>query len=134
LSLASASTKKSKVIEPTSVAEQQLNDLIIDSIQDIKGKNIVKLDLRHLDAPANFFIICEGDSFVQVRAIAENINKRLKNEAGIFPNHIEGKQQALWVLADYFTTVVHVFTSEHRHFYQLEDLWSDAKVTEYKNV
>jgi ribosome-associated protein len=132
--LASAISKKVKIVQPLSVAEQEMNDFIIDCIQDIKGKNIVKLDLRHLDAPTNFFIICEGDTYVQVRAISENIRKRMKDEAGIFPNHVEGGSQALWVLADYFTTVVHIFTPDHRRFYELEDLWSDATVTTYKNL
>ncbi|HFA49850.1 MAG TPA: ribosome silencing factor [Bacteroidetes bacterium] len=112
-----------------------LNDLIIDSIQDIKGKNIVKLDLRELnDAPTYFFIICEGDSNTQVKAISENIHKRLKEEHGQLPSHSEGKQNARWVCMDYFHTVVHVFYKETRKFYELEDLWSDAEFTEYVNL
>lgn len=114
---------------------EALNDLIVDSIQDIKGKNIVKLDLRKLDeAPADFFIICEGDSSTQVKAISDNIYKRLKEEAGQRPEHSEGKQNAQWVCVDYFYTVVHVFYRETREFYQLEDLWSDAEFTEYTNL
>ncbi|MCB0521579.1 MAG: ribosome silencing factor [Lewinellaceae bacterium] len=114
---------------------EQINDLIIDSIQDIKGKNIVKLDLRNLDdAPTDFFIICEGDSNTQVRAIAGNIHKRLKDEMGQAPLHVEGRQNARWICLDFFTTVVHVFYKETRQFYELEDLWSDAKFTEYENL
>lgn len=113
---------------------EYINDLIIDSIQDIKGKNIVKLDLRKLDAPADFFIICEGDSNTQVKAISENIYKRVKEEAGQVPAHSEGKQNARWICMDYFYTVVHIFYKETRQFYELEDLWSDAAVTEYSNL
>ena len=114
---------------------EHLNDLIIDSIQDIKGKNIVKLDLRMLgDSPADFFIICEGNSSTQVKAIAGNIQKRLKEEMGILPNHVEGTQSALWVCMDYFNIVVHIFHPESRSFYELEDLWSDAKVTQYDSL
>ncbi len=114
---------------------EQLNDLIIDAIQDIKGKNIVKLDLRLLtDAPVDFFIVCEGDSTTQVRAISENIHRRVKEETGLNPAHVEGAKQAHWILVDYFNTVVHVFYPETRAFYELEDLWSDAKVTEYQNL
>ena len=114
---------------------EALNDLIIDSIQDIKGKKSVKLDMRNLhDAPADFFIICEGDSNTQVKAISENIYKRLKEEAGQRPSHSEGKQNARWICMDYFDIVVHVFYKETRQFYELEDLWSDAKMTEYANV
>ena len=114
---------------------EELNDLIIDSIQDIKGKNIVKLDLRHLEeAPTDYFIICEGDSNTQVKALSDNIYKKIKQEAGILPSRSEGTQNALWICVDYFTTVVHVFYRETRAFYQLEDLWSDAKFTEYDSL
>ena len=114
---------------------EELNDLIIDSIQDIKGKNVVKLDLRKLDdAPTDYFIICEGDSNTQVKAIAGNIHKRLKDELGQPPLHVEGVQNARWICIDCFNTVVHVFYRETREFYDIENLWSDAKFTEYENL
>ena len=117
------------------IPNDQINDLIIDSITDIKGKNIVKLDLTKLDdGPTDFFIICEGDSNTQVRAIAENIKKRLKQDAGLPPSHYEGQQNAKWICLDYFTTVVHVFYPETREFYCLEELWSDAILTEYDHI
>lgn len=112
-----------------------LNDLIIDSIQDIKGKNILKLDLRHIeDAPADFFIICEGDSNTQVKAISDNIHRRIKAEQSLNPVHVEGQTHARWVCMDYFDTVVHIFYRETRPFYDLEQLWGDAKFTEYENL
>lgn len=112
-----------------------LNDLIIDAIQDIKGKHIKKLDLRKLDdASADFFIICEGDSTTQVKAIADNVYQRVKDELGVLPSHREGVLGAKWVLVDYFDTVLHVFHPETRAFYDLDDLWSDADVTEYENL
>ena len=114
---------------------EQINDLIIESIQDIKGENIVCLDLRNLeDRPTDFFIICEAESSTKIGAIATNIHQRLKNEALLTPSHFEGKTNGKWVLLDYFYTVVHVFYPETRAFYELEDLWSDSKVTEYKNI
>lgn len=114
---------------------QVLNDLIIDCIQDVKGKNITLLDLRQLDdAPTDYFIICEGESTVQVKAIANHIRSRIKQETQTLPNHIEGIDNSKWVLVDYFTTLVHVFYPETREFYQLEQLWSDAKVTEYEDI
>jgi len=117
------------------LSDEELNDLIIDSIQDIKGKNIVKIDLRQLDdAPTNFFIICEGDSNTQVKSIADNIYGRLKKEGFILPLHFEGQQNALWILLDYFNTVVHVFYKEKRSFYELEELWGDGIFTEYQNL
>jgi ribosome-associated protein len=114
---------------------EELNNLIIDSIQDIKGKNIVKLDMRRLyDAPTDFFIICEGSSTTQVKGIADNIYKRLKDEAGNLPLHVEGQQSAHWICLDYFDVVVHVFYPETRQFYQLEGLWSDASFSEIESL
>lgn len=113
----------------------ELNNLIIDGIRDKKGKNIVQLDLRNLeDAPADFFIICEGDSNVHVKAISDSIYKRVKEELHSMPSHMEGSSNARWILMDYFNTVVHVFYPETRHFYEIEHLWSDADVTEYEDL
>lgn len=113
----------------------EINDLIIDSIQDIKGKNIVKLDLRKIEeAPTDFFIICEGDSNTQVKAISDNIQRRLKQGGQQLPSHVEGERNAIWICVDYFTTVVHVFYREARAFYELEELWSDATFTEYESL
>jgi ribosome-associated protein len=117
------------------LSTEELNALIIDSIQDIKGKNLLKLDLRQLDdAPASFFIICEGDSNTQVKAISENIHLRLKNEAGESPAHYEGQTNSLWICMDYFDIVVHIFYKDTRNYYELEGLWSDAIFTEYENL
>jgi len=122
-------------VKEKELSVEELNQLIIDSIQDIKGKNIVKLDLRHLEeTPTDFFIICEGDSNTQVKAISDNIYRRIKQEGGILPSHMEGQQNSLWVLIDYFDTVVHVFYRDTRKFYELEDLWGDAIFTEYENL
>lgn len=117
------------------VSDEQLNDLIVDCIQDIKGKNIVKLDLRELEeAPADYFILCEGDSNTQIRAIGNRIEERVLAEAGMKPYHVEGKDFGRWVLLDYYNTIVHVFHPEARAYYDLEDLWSDARVTTYENL
>ena len=125
---------QAQIINATT-SSQELNDLIIDAIQDIKGKNIVKLDLRQLDeSPTDFFIICEGESSTQVKAIASNIRKSIKEKLQTFPSYVEGEQSAVWVLVDYFTTIVHIFHPEKRVFYELEDLWSDAQFTEYANL
>lgn len=122
-------------VQQKTIDSEALTALIIDSIQDIKGKNILKLDLREIDeAPADYFIICEGDSNPQINAIAGNIQKRVKEEAGLYPSHREGQDLSKWVLVDYFDIVVHVFYPETREFYEIEDLWSDAKITEYQNI
>ena len=124
---------KSKAI--TEPEADILNDLIIDSIRDIKGKNIIKLDMRHIPgSSADFFIICEGDSTVQVSSIATNVYKRMKNEMSSLPISFEGKNNSTWVLVDYFNTVVHIFYRETRKFYNLESLWNDAKVETYSEI
>jgi ribosome-associated protein len=109
-----------------------LRDVIIESIKDKKGENIVSLDLSKInDAIADCFIICQADSSVQVRAIAEHIIEqadKLVNEA---PWHKEGFSKMDWVLLDYVDCVVHIFQPQAREFYQLEELWLDAKRKEH---
>lgn len=122
-------------VQKPELSIEEFNDLIIDSIQDIKGQNIVKLDLTKLeDAPTDYFIICEGESNTQVKAISENISRRLKQEATTYPSHVEGDRAAVWICMDYFTTVIHIFHRDKREFYELEGLWSDATFTEYDSL
>lgn len=112
-----------------------LNDLIIDAIQDVKGKGIKKYDLRQLDeASTDFFIICHGSSGAQLGGILSNIEKKVIQQLGIRPNHTEGKMSKNWRLIDYFSVVVHVFAEDKRGFYNLDDLWSDAIVTAYEDI
>lgn len=123
-----------KAIQPKA-APGGLQDLIIDCITDIKGKKIVLLNLKALDdAPADYFIVCQGESTTQVRAIANNIERRLRDEVKLRPGHVEGTQHAKWVCMDYFDTVVHIFYPETRQFYDLEQLWSDAERIEYQDI
>ena len=123
--------------QPTTTAREPgaFADLVVDSIQDIKGKRIVRIDLRGVDdSPTDFFVICEGESLVQVRAIAENVRRRARAELNERAPTIEGLQTGNWVCLDYFDTVVHVFSREARSFYDLESLWGDAPVTEYADL
>ena len=115
------------------VGTKELLENIIDCIQEKKGEDLVKLDLTKLvEAPTDTFIICHGESTTQVKAIADNILTEIKKRTGIRPNHVEGQQNATWILIDYFDVVVHIFNSEAREFYQLEALWSDAEVSRYE--
>jgi ribosome-associated protein len=126
------STKKAIQLKAVS---EGLQNLIIDCITDIKGKKIVLLNLKALDdAPADYFIVCEGDSTTQVRAIANNIERRLRDELKLRPAHVEGLQHAKWICMDYYDTVVHIFYPETRRFYDLEQLWSDAERIEYQDI
>ncbi|MCK6692564.1 MAG: ribosome silencing factor [Thermoanaerobaculia bacterium] len=122
-------------VKTRGLGSEQLNHAIIEGIRDKKGKNIVQLDLRRLDdAPADFFIICEGDSNTHIKAISDSIYKRVKDELNTMPSHTEGTTNARWVLMDYFNTIVHVFYPETRQFYDLEQLWSDARATEFAEL
>ena len=127
-----STTAKLKVKDATQ--QEAMMEVIVDSIRDIKGINILKLDLRSLDAPTDFFVICEGESTTQVSAIADRISFRLKDELGEYASSVTGKQESRWVCLDYFDVVIHVFHKEAREFYDLEDLWSDSKITEYATL
>lgn len=114
-------TRKSKIIK-----------IIINAIQDKKGKNIVSLDLRKIDeAVADFFIICEAGSHNQVRAIADFVEDEVLNKCEEAPYHHEGHHAMQWVLIDYVNVVVHVMMPEKRKFYKLEEMWSDALLEDH---
>ena len=114
------------------LAPVSLQDIIIQSIQDKKGHNIVSLDLKGVnDAIADTFIICEADNTIQIKAIADNIMEQTKKVMGELPWHSEGMKRLEWVLIDYVDTVVHIFLPQTRSFYQLEELWHDAKFAEH---
>jgi ribosome-associated protein len=99
----------------------------IEGVSDIKGENLVLLDLRGLDnAVCDFFIVAEAQSTTQVNAMTDAVHKRVREEANDKPWHVEGAQQSEWVLMDYVSTVVHLFQREARAFYDLEGLWADA--------
>ena len=103
---------------------------ILKAIQDKKGENIVSLDLTKIDeAVADFFILCEAQSHIQVNAIASNIEEEVRLQCEEKPYHVETGQ--LWTLVDYVNIVVHVFQRDERKFYDLEGLWMDAEKTEH---
>jgi ribosome-associated protein len=103
---------------------------IINAIQEKKGQNIVSLDLKKIDeAVADFFILCEAGSNIQIKAIAQNIEQMVETECGERPYHIEHGDT--WTLVDYVNIVVHIFQHEQRMFYNLESLWEDAPRTEH---
>jgi len=104
---------------------------IAQVIYDKKGFNILALDLTKLNAFSNFVIIAEGSVDIHVRSIAENIIKELKKEH-IIPFHVEGLQEADWVVIDYFDIIVHIFKPEMREKYELEKLYSQAEIIDLK--
>jgi ribosome-associated protein len=108
----------------------QLITTILGGIEDVKGKDIKILDLRELDnTVCDYFIICEGTSNTQVNAIVNSVQKKVSKELKDHPWHIEGSDNAEWVLMDYVNVVVHVFQKHIRQYYDIESLWGDAKTT-----
>ena len=105
---------------------------IINAIQEKKGEHIVSLDLRKIpEAVADFFVICEASNNNQLRAIADNVEKLVKEQCEENPYKHEGRTAEQWILIDYVNIVVHVMLPEPRKFYQLEELWSDAPGMEH---
>jgi ribosome-associated protein len=103
---------------------------IINTIKEKKGESIVVLDLRKIhEAVADYFILCDARSHIQVKAIADNIIDEVDTECDEKPYHKEYGEK--WTLVDYVNVVVHIFQGEQRQFYSLESLWADAARTEY---
>jgi ribosome-associated protein len=93
---------------------------------DKKAANVVVLDLRNTSAFTDFFVLCSGANQRQVKAIADAVEETLR-AAKVRPAHVEGYDRAEWVLMDFFTFIVHVFTPQTREFYSLERLWGQAE-------
>ncbi|HJC93461.1 MAG TPA: ribosome silencing factor [Candidatus Phocaeicola excrementigallinarum] len=109
---------------------RQLIEKITEGIQEKKGKNIVIADLTDIeDTICNYFIICEGNSPTQVMAITDSIKDHTRKETGIKPAATDGMRNAQWVAIDYSDVIVHIFLPEKRHFYDLEHLWEDARLS-----
>ena len=113
------------------ISADQLISVIISGIEDVKGKEITILDLREIEnTVCDYFIVCEGTSNTQVNAIVNSIQKKVSKELKDNPWHVEGADNAEWVLIDYVNVVVHVFQKHIRDYYDIESLWGDAKTTQ----
>jgi len=116
------------------VSKDQLITEIINGIEKVKGENISILDLREIEnTVCDYFIICDGNSNTQVKAISSSIQKAVGKNLQEKPWHVEGEGNAEWILIDYVNIVVHVFQKNIREFYDLEELWGDAKITTLKS-
>ena len=111
--------------------KNQLVDAIVDGIQEVKGNNIVILDLTEIPASiTDYFVICDGSSNTQVESIADKIEEQTFKVLDQKAWKCEGRSTANWIILDYFNVVVHVFHKEKRLLYDLEGLWADAKKKE----
>ena len=104
---------------------KELIAVAVEALDDKKGKDLKVLYTADQTTLADYFIICNGASNTQVRALAEAVEEAL-SKAGEEPHHIEGHRGGQWTLLDYSAVVIHIFTEEGREFYDLERLWSDA--------
>jgi len=110
---------------------ESLKRLVIDSILDKKGNDVVSLDLQKIkDTSSDFFIITHGDSSTQVRAISNHVIDETTKH-GFTPYHTEGGKNGEWIIIDFVDVVVHIFYRDKREFYALEELWNDAKLEKY---
>lgn len=106
---------------------------IVEAAENRKAKNIISLDLQQLDgAICSHFVICNADSTTQVGAIADAIEEEVYEKLGQKVWRVDGKTNSLWVAMDYTDVVVHIFQTEMRDFYKLEELWADAPCTRYE--
>ena len=106
--------------------------VIADAMLEKKGEGVLSLDLRSVGtAISDFFVVCNAASSTQVRAIADNVEEAVYDNLHISPLRKQGTENGFWVILDYSDVVVHIFQTEYRDFYCLEDLWADAKKKEY---
>jgi ribosome-associated protein len=112
-----------------------LSEIAVHGIQEKKGNDIVRLDLRNLNSSvSDYFVVCNADSTTQVKAIADSVEDEIYKLTQTNPWRKEGLENAEWIILDYFDIVVHIFRTEKRDFYGIEDLWGDAETTTYKSA
>lgn len=117
------------------IDSETLCNAIVEGMQENKAKDIVVLDLRKvMNAVTDFFVICSGESNVQVEGINNAVVRHTRKELQERPWHQEGKTNAEWILLDYVNVVAHIFYKDARSFYDLEDLWADAVKTQIPNL
>ncbi len=122
--------KNKNVRESTSISE-----LIIHGIQEKKGNDIVRLDLRNIHSSvADYFVICHAESSTQLKAIAQSVEEEVFKALKTEPWRKEGLQQAEWIIIDYVDVVVHIFKTDKREFYGIEDLWGDAEMQSFQSA
>ncbi len=107
--------------------------LIAELILNKKGYDIKILEIKKISSIADYFVICSADSDRQVKAIADEVEDKLR-ENGIRCVHREGYESLTWVILDYFDVMIHVFKAEARTFYNLEKLWGDAPIIDINEV
>ncbi len=113
----------------------RISEMAIQGVQEKKGNDIIRLDLRNIHSSvADYFVICHANSATQVKAIAHSVEEEIYKAFKIEPWRKEGLQHGEWVLLDYVDVVVHIFKTEKREYYGIEELWGDAEVQAYQSA
>jgi ribosome-associated protein len=124
--------EQKKKVAPRINRNSKLFKVIINAVLDKKAEEVISLDMRKIpEAVADFFVVCQAGSTTQIKAIADFVDKEVKEKCGEIPYRREGLQSLQWVLVDYVNIVVHIFHPENRKFYRLEEMWSDAQLLEH---
>jgi ribosome-associated protein len=122
---------KSKVINESAY----ISELAIYGMQEKKGNDLVRLDLRSVNSSvSDYFVICHADSTTQVKAIANSVEDEIFKAIQQDPWRKEGLEHGEWILLDYIDVVIHIFRTDKREFYGVEDLWGDAEIKSYKSA
>ncbi|MDD4773459.1 MAG: ribosome silencing factor [Eubacteriales bacterium] len=125
--------KNHKNIELTPESSRALADTIIGVLDEKKAHEIKLLHVENKTIIADYFIICSGTSNTQIKSLANEVEFKLQ-ESGINPSHIEGADEASWILLDYSSVIVHIFNRETRNFYNLEKLWKDSEEIDISHI
>jgi ribosome-associated protein len=114
---------------------QELCKFVVEGMQEKKALDIVTMDLRAVEnAISDYFVICTGHSDTQIDAICDSIEETVQKNTNIRPWHLEGKQNREWILLDYVEVIVHIFRTDRRDYYAIEELWADAQSTYVENL
>lgn len=112
---------------------REIMETVVKCMDSKKAVDIKVLDISKITTMADYFVICQGGSTTQMKAIADEVDEKL-SLAGIKPFGREGMNTAYWILMDYSDVIVHIFSSESRSFYSIENLWSDAEIVDISST
>lgn len=107
---------------------------ICEALLEKKGRQLEVLHIEEITTLTEYFVICSATSTTQVKALADNVEWRMKTDHALTPHHTEGFESAQWILLDYGAVLVHVFMPEAREFYKLENLWKDGRKIDLRDI
>ncbi len=125
--MANTKTKRAAVVRDDQQRSLQLALAAARTAAENRGRDIAVLDLRDLTAIFDYFVIATGTSRRQLHAISEEIDRVLQDDLGDERLGIEGYAESRWIVLDYGSVVIHLFEDETRSYYDLENLWAEAK-------